>query len=68
VASPSRDPSHVTQSVPRDGRWVSQGYRQGIITAIAVMLGFTLAFVRFWGFEAPGVWTYRSVIAPSDWC
>lgn len=40
-----------------------QGYRQGIITAITVMLGFTLAFFRFWGFEAPGEWTYKSIIA-----
>jgi hypothetical protein len=27
------------------------------------MLGFTLAFLRFWGFEAPGDWTYKSVSA-----
>jgi hypothetical protein len=40
-----------------------QGYRQGIITAITVLLGFTLAFFRFWGFEAPGEWTYKSFIA-----
>ena len=37
-----------------------QGYRQGIITAITVLLGFTLAFLRFWGFEAEGAWTYKS--------
>ena len=40
-----------------------QGYRQGIITAITVLLGFSLAFLRFWGFEAPGAWTFRSIIA-----
>jgi hypothetical protein len=40
-----------------------QGYRQGIITAITVLLGFSLAFLRFWGFEAEGVWTWRSVFA-----
>lgn len=39
------------------------GYRQGLITAITVLLGFTLAFLRFWGFEAGGSWTYRSFIA-----
>ena len=39
------------------------GYRQGIITAITVLLGFSLAFFRFWGFEASGEWTWRSVIA-----
>ena len=41
------------------------GYRQGIITAITVLLGFTLAFFRFWGFEASGEWTIRSIIAAS---
>ena len=39
-----------------------QGYRQGIITAITVLLGFSLGFFRFWGFESPGHWTLRSVI------
>lgn len=33
------------------------GYRQGIITAITVLPGFSLTFFRFWGFEAPGQWT-----------
>jgi hypothetical protein len=40
-----------------------QGYRQGFITAITVMLGFNLAFLRFWGFEASGVWTTTSFVA-----
>ena len=40
-----------------------QGYRQGIITAITVLLGFSLAFVRFWGFEAPGPWGLRSIFS-----
>ena len=40
-----------------------QGYRQGIITAITVLLGFSLAFVRFWGFEAPGPWRLRSIFS-----
>jgi hypothetical protein len=39
------------------------GYRQGLVTAITVILGFSLAFFRFWGFEAPGEWTPRSVVA-----
>lgn len=39
------------------------GYREGIITAITVLLGFSLAFFRFWGFEAEGQWTFRSVLA-----
>src|SRR5260370_15447531 len=40
-----------------------QGYRQGIITAITVLLGFSLRFLRFWTFEAPGKWTKPSIIA-----
>ena len=42
---------------------VPQGYRQGLITAITVLLGFSLTFLRFWGFEAPGEWTTRSIVA-----
>ena len=39
------------------------GYRQGIITAITVLLGFSLALFRFWGFEAAGHWTSGAIIA-----
>ncbi|MDL9999726.1 hypothetical protein QTI24_13995 [Variovorax sp. J22P240] len=39
------------------------GYREGMITAITVIIGFSLSFVRYWAFEAPGEWTSRSVIA-----
>jgi heme O synthase-like polyprenyltransferase len=39
------------------------GYRQGIITAITVLLGFSLAFLRFWGLEASGQWTTRSILS-----
>jgi amino acid transporter len=42
---------------------VPAGYRQGIITAITVLLGFSLTFWRFWGFESTGRWTLRSVLA-----
>jgi hypothetical protein len=38
------------------------GYRQGIITAITVLLGFSLGFLRFWALEAPGEWSSRSII------
>jgi len=41
------------------------GYREGIITAITVLLGFSLAFFRFWGFEAEGHWSSGSVFAAS---
>jgi hypothetical protein len=50
-------------TLERPHRPLPQGYRQGIITAITVLLGFSLALFRFWGFEAPGEWTSRSIIA-----
>lgn len=53
-------PTHNPE-LPR--RLLPQGYRQGLITAITVLLGFSLTFFRFWGFEAPGKWTLRSVIS-----
>ena len=39
------------------------GYRQGIISAITVLLGFSLVFMRYWSFEAPGEFTRPSIIA-----
>jgi uncharacterized membrane protein YidH (DUF202 family) len=54
-----------TSTAERQPRPLPEGYRQGIITAITVLLGFTLAFFRFWGFEASGEWTIRSIIAAS---
>jgi hypothetical protein len=36
------------------------GYRQGIIAAITMLLGFALIFARYWTFEAPGRWTPAS--------
>jgi 4-amino-4-deoxy-L-arabinose transferase-like glycosyltransferase len=39
------------------------GYREGFLTAITVLLGFSLAFVRFWGFEIPGPWTVFDVLS-----
>src|SRR5438552_3064349 len=39
------------------------GYRQGIISAITVLLGFSLLFLRYWSFEAGGEWTVVSFIA-----
>jgi len=41
------------------------GYRQGVISAITVILGFDLLFLRFWGFELDTDWdasTYGSVV------
>lgn len=48
---------------PAHGRGLPVGYRQGVITAITVMLGFSLYFLRFWNFEAPGTWNTMSVTA-----
>ena len=36
------------------------GYRQGIIAAITMLLGFSLIFARYWTFEAQGQWTPAS--------
>jgi hypothetical protein len=39
------------------------GYRQGIITAITVLIGFSLLFFRYWDFETTGEWTISAIIA-----
>ncbi len=52
----------VTLPPDRQRLPLPQGYRQGIITAITVLLGFSLTFFRYWGFEAPGEWTFHSAI------
>ncbi len=39
------------------------GYRPGVITAITVLLGFSLLFLRAWTFELPGEWTVSSTVA-----
>jgi hypothetical protein len=39
------------------------GYRQGVITAITVLLGFSLVFLRFWTFELPGDWNVSSALS-----
>jgi hypothetical protein len=44
---------------PRD---LPQGFRTGLITAITVLLGFSLGFLRYWGFDAPGDWSTLSVL------
>jgi hypothetical protein len=44
---------------------IPSGFRQGIVTAITVVLGFSLVFLRFWGFELPGEWNASSSIAAS---
>jgi hypothetical protein len=53
------------QPAPRSPPGLPIGYRQGVISAITVILGFDLLFLRFWGFELETDWdasTYGSVI------
>lgn len=52
------DPATPRQRVP-----LPAGYRPGIITAITVLLGFSLLFFRYFDFELPGDWTVSSTIA-----
>jgi hypothetical protein len=44
---------------PRD---LPQGFRTGLITAITVLLGFSMGFLRYWGFDAPGEWSAVSAL------
>ena len=55
--------SGPTPSAERRRTPLRPGYREGIITAITVLLGFSLTFFRYWGFEAEGQWSFRSVLA-----
>jgi hypothetical protein len=57
------DPSSDRPAAKDANRPLPQGYRQGVITAISVMLGFSLYFVRFWSLEAAGDWTLVSFLA-----
>jgi hypothetical protein len=57
--SDERRPTSLSDQQPP----LPEGYRQGIITATTVLLGISLAFFRFWGFEAAGVWSSGSIIA-----
>ena len=42
---------------------VPAGYRQSVVTAIALFSTLSIAFLRFWSFEAPGSWTLASIAA-----
>jgi len=39
------------------------GYRQGVLSAITVIIGFSLLLLRYWSFEASGEVTRASVFA-----
>jgi hypothetical protein len=66
MTDPHDDSGHTpvtgAQASPKP-QVVPAGYRQGIITAITVLLGFSLTFWRFWGFESPGQWSPRALFA-----
>ena len=53
---PAAEVENISRPLPN-------GYRQGVITAISVLLGFSLYFLRFWSLEAPGNWTWVSLLA-----
>ena len=57
-ASPTPAGNQEQRGAPDVVPW---GYRPGIITAITVFLAFSLAFLRYWGFEAPDAWHWYSI-------
>lgn len=57
----SNPPTSASRKTEAPAETVPWGYRPGIITAITVFLAFSLAFLRYWGFEAPGRWRWYSV-------
>jgi uncharacterized membrane protein YidH (DUF202 family) len=42
---------------------IPNGYRQAVVTAITVFLGFSMTFLRFWGIEVKGGWTLLGFLA-----
>ncbi|XQM38930.1 Cytochrome C oxidase subunit IV [Cupriavidus sp. H19C3] len=61
-SSSSAPPAPPASSLPTC-QSVPAGFRQGLITAITVLLGFSLAFWQFWGLEASGRWNARAMFA-----
>jgi hypothetical protein len=55
AAEPDADP------MPEATSGLPAGYREGVVTASTFLLGFGLAFARFWAF-APGVWTPSNLL------
>lgn len=66
MAAPAPDPAPAAKAASAAPQVVPAGYRQGIITAITVLLGFSLAFWRFWGFESPGRWSTQALLAAAS--
>ena len=52
--------SEADDSDARGGPPLPIGYRQALVTAIALFLSLSIAFMRFWSFEAPGSLTLAS--------
>ena len=53
-------PSQAGVTPPRG---LPVGYRQGVVSAITVVLGFSLLFLRFWGFELEGEWHPTAIVS-----
>ena len=53
--------ANKSAAVIEDTNTVPVGYRQALVTAIALLLSLSIAFLRFWSFEAPGSWTAASI-------
>ena len=54
----------MTMDHPREPQApLPAGYRQGVISAITVVLGFSLLFMRYWNFEVKGRLTYTAIVA-----
>ena len=53
----------VRQPEPPRRPGLPDGYRAGIIIAITAMLGFSMAFLRYWSFEAGGSWAWYSIFS-----
>jgi hypothetical protein len=57
MSPPQEDAAEpVAHSWPEATSGLPAGYREGVVTASTFLLGFGLAFARFWAF-APGTWT-----------
>ena len=51
------------QKTPPPAQPLPAGFRQGIISAITVIIGFSLLFARYWTFEAEGIWGVASLVS-----
>jgi len=56
-------PPGGTQDGGTSPRGLPAGYRQGVISAITVVLGFSLVFLRFWSFELEGEWHPTAIVS-----